>query len=517
MELNESSAEAPLKASPGDPARAGARRRTWLALALGAAAFALVLGVTSGRGPGLDPDAMAYLGAATSFAQHGTLRVPSSQWDSEDSTSALTTWPPAFSIAMAAPRAVGVSPLSSARIVNAIAAFITAAVLFLLLEGAAGTIAAICGVIGVFATTAIVGVHLSVLSEPLFLASLVLTLWAMVSAKRTFIPGIPAAIAAMLRYAGVCAPAAIAIWFFFTGRKSLRQRFTDAAKATTIPAIVIAIWLLRRVRVGDSSGAPEFALHGNFGVTFRETTRTFADWLAPGIDPPTLQLIVALTLAAGVVAIVVRGARHRSPHARTIMRADALLLGCYLLVLMSARVLVGSAIPFDFRLLAPAILLAEIRIIIAIAGYLAHAGTATRRIVVAACTLWFAASATQSFRDASDAVTDGYDFASTDWESSPTLDWVRSGSHGWTLFSNWPAAIYFKTSRMARDTPQSLDTADLREFAEILERRHGAFVAFSADNPDYPSGEALARKLGLNKLAQFDDGAIWVAPTGISK
>jgi len=453
---------------------------------------------------------MAYLGAATSFAQHGTLRVPSSQWDSEGSTSALTTWPPAFSIAMAIPRALGAGSLLSARIVNATAAFATATVLFLLIESAAGTIAAIFGVIGVFATTSIVGVHLSVLSEPLFLASLVLTLWAMVSARRPFVAGIPAAIAAMVRYAGVCAPAAIVIWFFFTGRKSLRQRFTDAAKAATIPAIVIAIWLLRSVRVGDSSGAPEFALHGNFGVTFRETTQTFADWLAPGINPPTLQLIVALTLAAGLVAIVVKGARHRGPRARTIMRADALLLGCYLIVLMSARVLVGSAIPFDFRLLAPAILLAEIRIIIAIAGYLAHAGTATRRIVVAACTLWFAASATQGFRDVSDAITDGYDFASTDWESSPTLDWVRSRSQGWTMFSNWPAAIYFKTSRIARDTPQSLDAADLKEFADILERRHGALVAFSADNPDYPPGDSIARALGLVKAAQFSDGTVWV-------
>jgi len=372
---------------------------------------------------------------------------------------------------MAIPRALGAGSLLSARIVNATAAFVTAAVLFLLFEAAAGPIVAIFGVIGVFATTSIVGVHLSVLSEPLFLASLVLTLFAMVSGRRPFVAGIPAAIAAMVRYAGVCAPAAVVIWFFFTGKKSLRQRFIDAGKAAVIPAIVIAIWLLRSFRVGDSSGAPEFALHGNFGVTLRETAQTLADWLAPGINPPNLQLIVALTLAAVAIAMVVKGARHLSSRARTIMRADALLLGCYLLVLMSARVLVGSAIPFDFRLLAPAILLAEIRIVLAISAYLAQAGTASRRTVVAVCVFWLAASVSQSFRDASDAITDGYDFASTDWEESPTLDWVRSGSHGWTLFSNWPAAIYFKTSRIARDTPQSLDTADLREFAWILERQ----------------------------------------------
>jgi len=111
--------------SPGGKTSPDGRRRAQFALALGAAAFALVLAVTSGAGPGLDPDAMAYLGATTSLVRHGTLRIPSSQWDATDSTSALTTWPPAFSIAMAVPRALGAGSLLSARIVNALAAFVT--------------------------------------------------------------------------------------------------------------------------------------------------------------------------------------------------------------------------------------------------------------------------------------------------------------------------------------------------------------------------------------------------------
>ena len=413
---------------------------------------------------------------------------------------------------MAVPRALGAGSLLSARIVNALAAFVTAAVLFLLFEGAAGTIAAIFGVSAVFVTTAFVGVHLSVLSEPLFLASLVLTLWAMVSAQRPFVAGIPAALAAMVRYAGVCAPTAVVLWFFFTGRKSLRARFADAVQAAAVPAIVIAWWLARSARVGDNTGAPELGLNGNFGPTFREAAHTFADWLAPSIHPARLQLIVALTLAAGVIVAAFNGARHLSERARTILKADVLLLFTYALVLMSARVLVGSAIPFDFRLLAPAILLAEIAITLTLAGYFAGAGRVARWTTVIACALWFVASLSQSARDASEAVTEGSDFASSDWRSSPTLDWVRSKSAGWTLFSNWPPAIYFGTSRIARDTPQSLDTADLRDFAQILQHSHGALVAFSSGNPDYPPGDSIAHALGLVKLGQFADGSVWVTP-----
>jgi len=413
---------------------------------------------------------------------------------------------------MAVPRALGADPLLSARIVNALAAFVTAAVLSLLFESAAGTIAAIAGVLVVLVTTSFVGVHLSVLSEPLFLASLVLTLWAMVSAQRPLVAGIPAALAAMVRYAGACAPTAIVLWFFFTGAKSMRARFTDAARAAVIPAIVIVLWLARSIRVGDNTGAPELGLNGGFGPTFREATQTFADWLAPMIQPPTLQVIVATALAIGVIIIGVNGMRHSSERARTILKADGLLFLSYAFVLMSARVLVGSAIPFDFRLLAPAILLAEVAIILSFAGYFAGAGKRARWIVATACVLWFVASLSQSASNASDAVTDGSDFASSDWRESPTLDWVRSRSAGWTLFSNWPSAIYFHTSRIARDVPQSPDSADMHDFAVILQKSHGAVVAFDSGNPDYPPGDSLAHALGLVKLGEFSDGKVWVSP-----
>ena len=49
----------------------------WLAPALlGIVAFALVLEITDPPGPGLDPDALAYMGSAQSFALHGEFRNP---------------------------------------------------------------------------------------------------------------------------------------------------------------------------------------------------------------------------------------------------------------------------------------------------------------------------------------------------------------------------------------------------------------------------------------------------------
>ncbi len=178
---------------------------------------------------------------------------------------------------------------------------------------------------------------------------------------------------------------------------------------------------------------------------------------------------------------------------------------------MSARLLVGDAIPFDFRLLSPFILLAEAGIVVVLSSFLSRSRMAVRRATLAIAALWLAGSARVSGRNAYDAVTDGSDFAQAEWRSSPTLEWVKTKSTGWTLFSNWPPAIYFGTTRIARDIPQSLDTADLREFRDILRKRHGAFVAFESYNTDYPPSDSLANALGLVEAAHFPDGKVWVS------
>jgi len=90
---------------------------------------------------------------------------------------------------------------------------------------------------------------------------------------------------------------------------------------------------------------------------------------------------------------------------------------------------------------------------------------------------------------------------------------VRSRSEGRAIFSNWPAAIYFRTNRIARDIPQSLDKAELHEFADIMREKRGVFVAFSSNNTDSPPPDSIARGAGLVEAGQFPDGKLWIAPS----
>src|SRR5207253_2140874 len=111
---------------------------------------------------------------------------------------------------------------------------------------------------------------------------------------------------AMTRYAGFCAPVAVVLWFCFSSNKSFRERLVDAAKAGSIPAIVIAAWVTRSALLPDAQSGMEIAIYGHFLGTFRQGLSTIADWLAPGLEGRPLR-----ALSTGIIccALVVASAR----------------------------------------------------------------------------------------------------------------------------------------------------------------------------------------------------------------
>jgi len=125
--------------SPADTTRRPERARTATAVAsdrrvtgsriaaaslMGALACGIVVAATASPGPGLDPDAMSYLGAAQSIVESGVYRVPTSSWAASDTSSHSRISRPDLT-AIALPVAAGVAPVQSARLLVALAAFCT--------------------------------------------------------------------------------------------------------------------------------------------------------------------------------------------------------------------------------------------------------------------------------------------------------------------------------------------------------------------------------------------------------
>ncbi|HEX6965536.1 MAG TPA: hypothetical protein VF166_07030 [Gemmatimonadaceae bacterium] len=499
------------------------RRRVLLALLAGIAAFCIVWIATAPPGPGLDPDSASYLNAAESLVRHGALRAPTFyDWASPDSTEPLAHFPPGMPTALAIPRALGASQPTAARLVEASAALVTAGSTLLLVGAAAGPLAGVLAMLMLFATPAVLETHLSILSEPLFYALLVVTLTLMVRAPdRPLRYGITAAVGSLVRYAGISLVGAAVLWAFALGT-TLRERVRRAAIAALPTLFGYGAWLAR-TKYETGGGVREVGVYHGFMATVREGAATVAAWLAPSLDEGAVRTLVALVVLALLVALVVAAVRRRSIHDGATRRATSipphrllaatlLLAGVYVTVVVLSRLFADGAIPFDNRILSPLILLVELAVVVSLAVWWRAPGTRALRVVAAAVLLaWWGASLASSWNDVSYMMENGSDYGDVQWRTSPLVAWARTDGARCALFTNHPTALYFQAHRLVRGTPlaQPLDT--LRAFADTLVARGGALIAF-----DEPSGafavppDSVLRALSLERIARLADGSVWV-------
>ena len=501
------------------------------AILLGIAAFSGVIDLTAPPGPGLDPDALAYLGAANSLANGHGLRVPSSSWESADTTAPLVHFPPAFPLAIAIGIKAGATPVVAARLVEATSAAVTTIALLLAANVAGGILAALI-VFGILASTpALLVVHAGILSEPLFLAILALFTWVMsrerrgVDMQRTILLGALAAAATLTRYAGVSLVAAVVFeaWWNADGSRTptWKQRAKRALVAAEVPAFVLAVWVFTRPHSEGAEKIREVGVYTKgFGATLAGGADTFAHWIAPGVNSDSARTMAALAVLAAVGVLIVRtirAARRGLVPASELRsyRATAIILLSYLGVVLASRLLADPGIPLDNRILAPLFVLASLRVGVAMASFLRaaivpHRGIALLTIGVTLSWMWGAEEITSAMIE--EVRSDGGDLAAHEWAASPLVEWARNAPPGAILYSNWPSAIWFHTARASHELPGELDSITVRAFRAKIGREHGAMLSFKARAEDYAPPDSLALLAGLVAVERWPDGTIWRAP-----
>jgi hypothetical protein len=489
---------------------------------LGIVAFSFVVAITDPPGPGLDPDALSYLGAAESLAGHLEYRIPAAPWPSPDSTQPLAHFPPGYPTALALPVRLGMAPAQSARLVQATAAFVTVATLVLLVGAATTTLAGVMAGVALMAMPALYEVHASVLSEPLFLACGALTLAAMAFVPdRPLRAGLAAALGALTRYAGVAFVAAAACWALWP-RAPLGTRVRRAA-ASVLPALLLGgAWVVRTRATRGAGSIRELAFYGALGPTLREGGATLRDWLIPdphAQDPQTLLESIPhrgwLAVAAGLllgtlVAIGARAARRAGAPtgASRLLGAATLLAVCYVAVVVASRLAADPNIPFDARILSPLLLFATAILATAIALWWRESGGAARVLVGGALTAWFVGSALVTIGEARAASVWGSDFAGDEWRRSEVLQWARAEGATHPLYSNWPGPVFFYLHRPARYLPELHERAGLAAFVDTLRRRDGRVLAFAVTGTEFVTPDELARQPGLRVVARLSDGLV---------
>ena len=500
------------------------RRRKYLAaLVAGLVASVGVWNLSAPPGPGLDPDAASYLGAAESVAHGRGYRIPIADWRSADSTSALAHFPPGYPTALATAIAAGAAPMRAARIVNAAAAFVTVTAATALVTGVAGLLAGLSLAVALLVMHAIVIVHLAVLSEPLFLACLVCTVVAMARFRHApnenarvgmaALAGAAAAGTVLARYAGVATVAAVVLW---CGASSATAaiRVRRALVAALPTAVFFGAWVLRSYFTNGPRSIRALGTYGGFGDTLAMGYSTVVAWLVPLTSDDTLpaRSLVALLVLAALTLVVARGAiaARRAPAA-SVLAALATLSVCYIAVLVASRLLADPGIPFDERILVPLFLFAAIAIAIAVAAWWRSAGRIARVAVAVLLAAWLAASLRASEDDVEWLLENGSDFAQAQWTGSPLLAWARTNASRQPLYSNWPAAIVFHLHRPAHEVPNDSTEALLRAFADTVRVRGGVVLAFDVPSPDQIGVAALGRAPGLHAVARLADGTVFAA------
>jgi hypothetical protein len=477
--------------------------RLLLPFAFAGAAFVAVLWITRPPGPGLDPDAMSYLGAAESFAEQGTLRIPAGTWDSPDGTEALGHFPPGFSLVLAGPVALGADPVQAARTIEAASAAVTAGLVAWLALGAGGPVAAVlAGTLLVF-TPGLALDHLRVLSEPLFIALAVLTLLLMLRFPgRPLVAGVVAALAGAVRYAGVSLAGAAALWAL-SRPGTLRRRIGSAALALLPTAVVQIAWTLRAH--AESAKVRTFGLKSGFGPTFHEGWDTLTGWLAPGVAPALLRGAVALAVLSVVAVAVWRSARRE----RAFFAATGLAAVCYAGLVLLSRLFADERIPLDERLLSPLALFVALGVAVAAGLLWRGARPAARGAGALAVAAWLAASAWRTGVTVYEAREGGWGYAAESWRQSALVRWLRSDGAAYALFSDNPANVWFATGRRSWKLPETADADSAAVLGAALRRRHGVMVGFTNPLETMARPGELAARLGLREQARFDDGVVW--------
>jgi hypothetical protein len=498
------------------------RRKYFAALAAGLLAVVGVWIISAPPGPGLDPDAASYLGAAESVAHGRGYRIPIADWRTKDSTAALAHFPPGYPTVLAAAIALGATPARAARLVNAAAAFVTVGVATALVTSIAGLAAGVVVAAALLVMHAMVIVHLSVLSEPLFLASLVFTLAAMERFQRApnekerlgaaALAGAAAAAAILVRYAGMAMVAAVVLLCAApSGPRAARAR---RALAAALPAAVLfGAWVIRSTFTSGARSIRALGTYGGFTETLSMGFSTVVAWLVPLTTDDSLpgRSWIALALLALLLAVMTRGARaaRRTPAAST-LAAVTLLAVCYVAVLVASRLLADPRIPFDERILVPLLLLVVIGAAITLATWWRAARRITRGVAALLLLAWLAASFRASEDDVEWVLENGSDFAEAQWTASPLLAWARANAPRRPLYSNWAPAIVFHLHRAAHEVPNDSTAVLLDTFADTVRVRGGVVLGFDQPSPGQIGVSALGRAPGLHAVARLGDGTIFV-------
>lgn len=535
----------------------------WYALMAAVACLHLVVR----DGTGLVNDSLAYVQAAKHLHEGSSLTT----FDGDGNLEPLTQFGPLTSITLAVGLRFGLSLEQASLVLVSASQFATLLLLQLLLRRcvpdprryvSATYWLAFGGIVALSINRAGIEVFAFVLSEPLFLLGVSLTLAAftkyldlaraidrpgsrMIAAILT---GIGIAIALASRYAGVALLASIGVvWLIHQLRvtrdghsshagRAIRPRWpgrwTDAVLLFA-PAIATGLAMFAHNRTaGEVSAGRSIGFHPPGLESLEQFLEAAIRWTIG--EASTLPLLVGLAFA--VIAIVLQTRIHLPPttkqsaepvipvphspahHVRLVVATWMIVYVAFILI---AHTFFDGYIPFDLRILAPALMCVPVLACAWLSLVSTPGGLGLRRWAVVFLAFCIGSQFISTARWVIRAPTDRLGYASQIWRDSETMRFIRSLPDDDLIYSHQPNAIYLCTGRFARPVPTVFNMLSkkpaegyvnqLRAMRDALREHPGVIVYFnrSRSRSRVPA-EKLATDLPMRELQKFDDGTVYV-------
>jgi Dolichyl-phosphate-mannose-protein mannosyltransferase len=413
---------------------------------------ALAVLVTTRHGVGIDADSVAYVDLASHLrAGNGFALSPGLTTMADPHALRPTAhFPPLYPALLAAGEATGLGAWTVTRWLGIVLAAVNAMLVGVVIRDAGASWGrALVAVLLMVTAVDWLRVHSWALTEPLFLAGVVVTLGALARQIRVPSPrwllaaGAAAGIAALTRYTGLALLAtgalALAIW---TPRPTAR-RLRDAAVFLGMGSLPLVAWHVRGLLVG-APGRP-LGMHPITPAQLRTGLDTISAWLLPETIPAGVRVFVAAVALAALGLLWRRLTVTQAGQALT--RVVGLFVLCYLALLLATITFVYTNVPLDARLLVPLLVSA-----ILVGWRLpdsAAPGTPARRGLLAACWALVILAGVRAGAWVAAAEVEDLGYASRAWRQSAIVEAVRALPGDVLIVSNAPDAIYVLTGRRA--------------------------------------------------------------------
>jgi len=503
---------------------------------LGAAGAVLVLLSTRSYGAGLDPDSVAYIGTARNIA-HGLGAV-------SYGGNPLVLQPPFYPFVLAmVDRLLGVDPLTSTRVVNALILGLTIYVSGWLLSTLLGR-ARVYGLLGaacILASPALFGVSVMAYSEPLFifltvLSLLGLTLWLQNKSGVCFaVLILSAALACMTRYVGITLILAEGVTVLLLENEKLKLRIVHAIVFGFISILPVALWLVRNHDVSGAFLGPRAPAAYGLIQILKVTFETLTAWYLPSAILGSRAVLFLLALAIGFLAgFRFRGgwATVRALRPEIAKAAPVLLFVVSYLAFMVISSVTTEVSPLKDRLLSPIYVPLTLLVLILADQLLAPIGQGlTPRfpgtLAVLLVGIWLLYPLRTIRADVRTGLDQGWGYSGRLWRESPTVQYLQHHPlpASQAIYSNGPDVLYILVHLQSKLSPlKTIDTSgeipasspvaqDLSQVSDLWPGPSASYLIWFDKITDrhylYALND-LQRVASFQQVDRFDDGAIYL-------